>query len=249
MTPAEERALEQAALLEILEPTGAPQWAKVCDVNGWALRAAAKAIAHDLREPILGVRRLAGWLADLAPDEETSEAQRYRELLDQRLVRLEQRYDALRRFIEAGLCLAEAEIVATDEIVELACAAARKESGHVVSISSSGVASLETTRVPLVRCLTELVTNAAVHHGSESVTVAVEFEKRSGGWVVWVHDDGVGVAESAREDVFEPFVSLAGRAGMGLAIVRRTAALRGGWCEISTGERGGGCSASLLWSA
>ena len=224
---------EQAALLEILEPSGAPQWAQASDIDGWSLRAAAKAIAHDLREPILGIRRLAGWLADLAAEDEREESERYRALLDERLERLEQRYDALRRFIDAGLVVGETELLDIGELCQAAATSAALATGREVEVATSTATTTQitTSRRLLERCLGELVSNCLVHHDSQRVAIQVQVTQCSGARRIEIIDDGPGIAADERERVFEPFFGKADCAGMGLAIVRRTAALRGGWCE------------------
>lgn len=55
-----------------------------------------------------------------------------------------------------------------------------------------------------------------------------------------VEDDGVGIPDSARERLFEPFFTTRGEgSGLGLAIVRQVADAHGGWVEWAPREAGG----------
>ena len=92
------------------------------------------------------------------------------------------------------------------------------------------------------RCVTNLVNNAC-NHASE-VTVTVQQEE--GNIVISVSDNGPGIPEENREDVFRPFFRLddarnmqMGGTGLGLAIARDIARGHGGDIRLSESvERG-----------
>ena len=81
------------------------------------------------------------------------------------------------------------------------------------------------------RCLTNLVSNAQ-RFGSDIVITGISEERYL---TVHVDDDGPGVPEASREDVFKPFLRLDearnqdhGGTGLGLAIARDIARSHGG---------------------
>jgi signal transduction histidine kinase len=60
-----------------------------------------------------------------------------------------------------------------------------------------------------------------------------EMEKRRGLDVLKIRDSGVGLTESDLKYIFQPFYSLTGRKGMGLALLKASVWAHGGkvWCE------------------
>ena len=92
------------------------------------------------------------------------------------------------------------------------------------------------------RCLTNLVENA-VHHGAQ---VAISAVRRDDVVSVAIEDDGPGIPEEQREEVFKPFFRLddarnprTGGAGLGLAIARDVARGHGGDIRMSSASLGG----------
>jgi len=63
--------------------------------------------------------------------------------------------------------------------------------------------------------------------------LSFEMKKRSGLDVLSIRDTGLGIGKSDLQYIFQPFFSLTGRQGMGLALVRAWMQAHGGkvWCE------------------
>jgi two-component system osmolarity sensor histidine kinase EnvZ len=92
------------------------------------------------------------------------------------------------------------------------------------------------------RLVSNLVGNAAKY----GRTVAVSADVAAGWLTLTVDDDGPGIPEAARDQVFRPFVRLddarnqnRGGAGLGLSIARDVARSHGGDIRIETGPLGG----------
>lgn len=95
----------------------------------------------------------------------------------------------------------------------------------------------------LARVVRNLVDNAARH---ARTTVALGCRVADGRAMLWVDDDGSGVAAADRERVFERFVRLdearsrdAGGSGLGLAIVREIVRAHGGEVRVEDAPSGG----------
>ena len=92
------------------------------------------------------------------------------------------------------------------------------------------------------RAVANLVNNAA--RFAEHVNVSAA--RHNGALTVAVEDDGPGIPEAEREDVFRPFYRIdharnqdAGSTGLGLAIARDIARIHGGDIALSESPLGG----------
>ena len=90
--------------------------------------------------------------------------------------------------------------------------------------------------------LTNLVVNARDAR-PEGVTVSVTVRSTAEVAELWVEDDGPGIPEEIRDQVFDPFFSTKGRAsgnsGLGLAAVHAITLRRGGTVELDRPGQGG----------
>ena len=100
---------------------------------------------------------------------------------------------------------------------------------------------------PLRQVATNLAKNAIVHSGGSTVLVHFDYHSSPDGSVVGclrVEDDGSGIPEGLREQVFESFGrgnSEKDGSGLGLFISKEIASLMGGKLEYSTSQLGGAC--------
>jgi two-component system osmolarity sensor histidine kinase EnvZ len=109
--------------------------------------------------------------------------------------------------------------------------------GHKASAVFHGVPIVTVRPAAFKRCLANLVSNAARHAPSISIT-----GHRDHRWLtITVDDDGPGIPAAMREEVFKPFLRLddarnqdEGGTGLGLAIARDIARSHGG--DISLGD-------------
>lgn len=211
--------------------------------------------AHELKAPIAVVLALCAGAA-----EATSLG-----ALQEDVARIETRVRALRGDLDALLDTARtgrvrapeaapADLVALvrAEAEAMAVVAARR--GVAVRVQAPGAAGTLYGVVDAERvrsAVRNLLGNAARHARQDGVVrVAV---RRQGTWVrIEVADDGPGVPEAAREDVFERFRRLERDArvhagtGLGLAIVRDVATEHGGDVDVARAPEGGALFALRL---
>lgn len=178
-------------------------------------------LAHELRTPLTAIRGSAE-IAQLRPPSDP-------ELRDD-LAAIATATRRMETVITTLLALARAPQAATDEASHIADAVARV--GALVpsrlTLDVDVPADLPAVAASadlVVRALAPLVENA-VQHASSVVTMTA----RAGGSTVelCVSDDGSGVAEEAREHLFEPGHSGRASSGLGLGIARRVARSLGG---------------------
>ncbi len=199
--------------------------------------------AHELRSPIASLR------AQLETARESRRGVDWRqvsgELLDETL--------RIQRLTEQLLLLARADddpgarwtAVDLDDLVDEVVARSRVQvrAGLVIDTSAVAPAQVPGNAFQLEQLVRNLVDNAGRHaRGLIRLTVSGE----DGTAVLIVDDDGPGIPEQRREQVFQRFARLddardrdAGGAGLGLAIVREVAAAHGGTVTLSTAPEGG----------
>jgi two-component system osmolarity sensor histidine kinase EnvZ len=117
-----------------------------------------------------------------------------------------------------------------------------ERNGHQSSVNFHGRPIVTVRPAAFKRCLANLVSNAARHAQSISIT-----GHRDHRWLtVTVDDDGPGIPPKMREEVFKPFLRLdearnqdEGGTGLGLAIARDIARSHGGDILLSDSPLGG----------
>jgi two-component system osmolarity sensor histidine kinase EnvZ len=117
-----------------------------------------------------------------------------------------------------------------------------ERNGHKASVVFHGQPIVTVRPAAFKRCLANLVSNAARHGDTISIT-----GHRDHRWLTLaVDDDGPGIAPHLREDVFKPFLRLddarnqdQGGSGLGLAIARDIARSHGGDILLSDSPLGG----------
>jgi two-component system osmolarity sensor histidine kinase EnvZ len=114
--------------------------------------------------------------------------------------------------------------------------------GHRATVAFHGPPEVTVRPAAFKRCLANLVSNAARFASTVSIT-----GHRDHRWLtVTVDDDGPGIPQQLREDVFKPFLRLddarnqdEGGTGLGLAIARDIARSHGGDITLGSSPMGG----------
>jgi len=114
--------------------------------------------------------------------------------------------------------------------------------GHRSTVAFHGPADVTVRPAAFKRCLANLVSNAARF----ASTVAITGHRDHRWLTVTVDDDGPGIPQQLREDVFKPFLRLddarnqdEGGTGLGLAIARDIARSHGGDITLGASPMGG----------
>jgi signal transduction histidine kinase len=105
----------------------------------------------------------------------------------------------------------------------------------------------------LKRAFANLIDNAVKYGGSCRVTAAERATEKGGVVVVTVEDNGPGIPETEREQVFEPFYRMetsrsraTGGVGLGLSVVRGAVRAHGGDIALANRPEGGLCATVTL---
>ncbi|WP_158811614.1 ATP-binding protein [Beijerinckia sp. L45] len=117
-----------------------------------------------------------------------------------------------------------------------------ERSGAAARVEFSGDSVVRVRPDAFKRCIANLVGNAQRH----AKTVAIEGLREGRFLTIHVDDDGPGIPQASRDDVFRPFVRLdqarnqdAGGTGLGLSIARDIARSHGGEISLSDSMMGG----------
>lgn len=204
----------------------------------------AASFAHEVRNPLTGVRSLAQRLAEEDVDEPAR--RRYAEVIVREIGRVEQIVADL-----LGVSRRAAARPAGDGPTELASLfddlrillAPRAERSGVELRVRAGDVHVAASRETLAQAILNLLLNA-VEHSPQGTRVELEAELADGTARIVVRDQGPGVDPAERERIFEPLYSLRGGSGLGLAVVRRIAA-ESGWSVDVADAPGGGAEFGL----
>ena len=113
-------------------------------------------------------------------------------------------------------------------------------SGHPIRIESEPML-VDVDRAKVERIVENLLNNAA-RHTPAGTPVQVLITEQGHGVVVVVEDEGPGVSDDIKDEIFEPFrqgASARGGVGIGLSLVQRFAELHGGTASVEDRPGGG----------
>ena len=196
----------------------------------------AATVAHEVRNPLTGVRSLAQRLAEDGVDEERR--RRYADVIVREVSRVEGIVSNLLGVARRRTVGAVGETALDPLFEDLALlVGGRAEKAGVRLVTEPRGLVAAAPREPLAQALLNLLLNA-IDHTPSGGRVALEARESSEGREIVVRDEGPGVPPAERERVFQALVSGTGGTGLGLAVVRRLAAEQG-W-EVRVGEAAGG---------
>ena len=131
---------------------------------------------------------------------------------------------------------------------------AAKAPGDAARIETRVADGLDTVRLDarlMELALSNLLVNATKYADSK---VRCSLSSEGDGFVLSVEDDGTGVPDAARENIFKAFTRIddsrnreTGGYGLGLAVVARVAELHGGKALVDTSPDLGGAKFSVRW--
>lgn len=196
--------------------------------------------AHEVRNPLTGVRSLAQRLAeeDIADDTR----HRYASVIVREVERVEQivaqLLDVARRRKTRSEGGAVTQLGPLFEDLRLLLGSRASKSGVSLEVDSAGLA-VRAAREHVAQALLNLLLNA-IEHSPRHGRVELSAEQRNGDdtITIYVRDEGPGIPKADYERIFEPLYSGAEGTGLGLSVVRRLA-VDLGW-EVEIGEATGG---------
>jgi signal transduction histidine kinase len=199
-------------------------------------------LAHEIRNPLTGMRSLTQRLAE--PNVDDERRTRYAGVILGEVGRLE-------RIVGNLLDIGRRNIVRSDttehtsleplfdDLLLLVDARARR--AQVTVEREATTASAAAPRDALAQALLNLLLNAIAHTPAGGRVRIDAHEHEDGRVEVRVSDTGPGVPPAARETIFEPFHTRGLGAGLGLAVVRRLARELDWQVGVGEADGGGAC--------
>jgi two-component system, NtrC family, sensor histidine kinase HydH len=196
-----------------------------------ALGRASSVIAHELRNPLAGLKGHAQLLVEDLAGPSRAKAERVVEGAE----RLERLTNVLLDFVrEAPL---DVRAVTPAELVERALATLPKDRVRVDLSAAPETLHVDAERASLA--LRNLLLNA-VQAGENDTPVELRIERDAHEVVIEVRDHGPGLVPGAEAQIFDPFVTTKTRGtGLGLSIARRIAEQHRGTLTGETHRQGG----------
>ncbi|WP_226023556.1 sensor histidine kinase [Halomicrobium salinisoli] len=182
-------------------------------------------VSHDLRNPL----NVAVGRTELA----RSDGIEHLDAVDRSLRKMEDLIDGVVTLVRQGEAVTDPESLALSVAVESAWTNVDGDRAELITDEDLGIVRAESER--LTTLFERLFENALHHAGPD---VAVHVGRLEDGF--YVADDGPGIPEGEREDVFEyGYTTDTAATGFGLAVVEEVAAAHGWTVDLTEGLDGG----------
>lgn len=203
----------------------------------------AASLAHEVRNPLTGVRSLAQRLAEDDVDE--AKRRRYAGVILEETGRVERLVANLLGIVKRAPRADRSERTPLAPLFEdlQLLMQARAERAAVRVTAEAGRLVADTPREPLAQALLNLLLNA-VRHSPAGGRVSLSADAGAAGVVIAVADQGPGVPLAERERIWDAFQTGSDGTGLGLAVVRRLAEEEG-WSVRVDDAPGGGARFTL----
>jgi signal transduction histidine kinase len=206
-----------------------------------SLEVFARALAHDLKEPVRTIRSFLGLLT--TQESLSPKGSGYFNHIAKAADRMADLIDAVFSYTKLDSSLN----TAAKEVCDVAAVLTdmRESVGELIrerqaQITTGDLPLVHANRVQVLQILQNLVCNA-IRYAPAKPVIHVDAVEHDDRWLIRVSDNGPGIGEALREKIFEPFKRLSkegGGLGLGLAICKRIVELHGGkiWHEPAPGS-------------
>ena len=199
----------------------------------------AASVAHEVRNPLTGVRSLAQRLAEDSVDDD--KRREYARVILNETQRVEDIVTSLLNLAKGGKSedVEKTSTALSQVFSDLALLLARRAEDADVSIHVDAAdITVVAARQALSQALLNLMLNA-IDHAPPGGSVKLVADRNGDGVDILVQDSGSGIPREERDRVFEPFYTGSGGTGLGLALVRRLAREHGWTVSVADSPSGG----------
>ncbi len=221
-------------------------------VDAWQKTSFVSSVSHELKTPLTTIRMYAELLGEKRI-EDPDKQRRYLQVI----IRESQRLTRLVNNVLDFSRLEQGRRKFTREEVDLAALLHGLLDSQLVRIEEAGIqlvrqieassAVVESDRDALEQIVLNLIDNA-IKYAAAGKLLRVELQPQQGRWLVRISDQGPGIPNAHRQQIFDKFhrvdTSLTARqqgSGLGLSIARQLAEGLGGSLVFCPGSNGGAC--------
>lgn len=206
--------------------------------------------SHDLKAPLRAISNLAHWIEEDISDKFTDENRKQMELLQSRVVRMENLINGILEYSRIGRIGLKAEKVDTHELLEEITNSLDYPPQFQINIGAD-MPLLTCPRLRLSQVFTNLISNAVKYRSHDDGRVDVSVRDLGEFYEFTVSDDGIGIDPQFHEKVFVIFQTIAARdkiesTGIGLTVVKKIVEEQGGQISVESAD-GQGSAFRFTW--
>lgn len=203
------------------------------------LESFAAIAAHDLRAPLARIDTLVDFVdedLDAASIQVPDQVGEYLGLVRQEAEMMRELVEDLLLYASAGTQNGRPQVIDPHARIDRVVQLIQPPAGFTV-LTPSVMPTVYVDPVAFEAVMRNLISNAVKHHGGQVGRIDVSASEDDTFLYVHVADDGVGIAESDQEAIFEPFHRLSSNnpgSGLGLAFIKKTVESWGGTISLQS---------------
>ncbi|MGH2570062.1 MAG: sensor histidine kinase [bacterium] len=204
----------------------------------------ASMASHDLREPLRSISMFSELLEGSADPRLDARSQGHLARIRDGIARMRDLIDDLLTFSRVPTADLDRQPVRLADVLSTAVEDLRSQIDEAAaSVSWEALPTVSGERVLFEDLFQNLIANAVKYRSARPPRIFVTAEEGDDEWLVSVEDNGVGIREEDRREIFRPLKRAVGTGdrrgtGMGLAIAQRIVERHGGeiWVESALGK-------------
>lgn len=229
----------------VLLETERAGFAEELERSNAALEAFADVASHDLKSPLRHIGESIRKLQEPQDGDTFKEAQTGLQGVQARIGQMSNLLDGLLDYSRVGRAKDRITTVDVQVLIDDVLALHASPSQIKIDLDCEA-AQIETNVVALQTCVRNILDNAIKHADNANPCLLLELRDEDTNVVISVHDNGPGIPEQQKAEVFDLFRTLEQAegtrgSGMGLAIVKKYVRAHGAAISIGKSELGGAC--------
>ncbi len=202
-------------------------------------------VSHDLRTPLISLEGFADILSEEYGEELGEEGKHYLERIRANVDKIDNFIDDLLQLSRVGRKEPPKEDVDLEEVAQEVAddLSTELEEKEIEVKIGNNLPSFYFERKRVYQIFSNFISNACKYMGDqENPQIRIDGKDKDGSWLVWVEDNGIGIAEDQQEKIFEVFqrenrVEEEGT-GVGLSITKKIVESHDGeiWVESEKGK-------------